>query len=177
MAEGQIHVPLNSDRTPPYKLAGVALAVVVAIVLTLTWCQFRGFFDTNAQLYVLASRSGLAMDPGSKVTYNGVPIGRVEAADAKTIDQATLVLNVDPQYLHLLPSNVDVKLLATTAFGNKYVSFTSPADPAPQRLKGGETIRVSKCEPRYRSQIASPPSSTPCSRPSPRSLSRWTRSS
>ena len=148
IASGQVHAPLNKDRTPPYKIAGAILAVITALVLVLTWAQFRGWFETKAQLTVLTPRSGLSMDPGSKVTYNGVPIGRVKTADASTPDQATLVLNVDPQYLHLLPTNVEVKLLATTAFGNKYVSFTSPGNPTAQRLKDHDKVHVSNlCPP------------------------------
>jgi phospholipid/cholesterol/gamma-HCH transport system substrate-binding protein len=149
VAEGQVRAELNKDRTPPYKIAGIVLAVVAALVLTLTWAQFRGYFDTKAQLYVVTPRSGLSMDPGSKATYNGVPIGRVKdvqvVGHSGQTPEARLVLNIDPQYLNLLPKNVDVKLLATTAFGNKYVSFTSPSNPAPQRLRGGDTIDVSNC--------------------------------
>jgi len=151
VAEGQVHAELNKDRTPPYKIAGIVLAVAAALVLTLTWAQFRGYFDTKAQLYVVTPRSGLSMDPGSKATYNGVPIGRVKdvqvVGHSGQTPEARLVLNIDPQYLNLLPKNVDVKLLATTAFGNKYVSFTSPSNPAPQRLRGGDTIDVSNCSP------------------------------
>ncbi|MEZ0052417.1 virulence factor Mce-like protein [Mycobacterium sp. MAA66] len=144
IADGQVRAPLNTDKNPPYKIAGFALAVIMSIVLAVTWAQFRGYFDTKAQLYVLASRSGLSMDAGSKVTYNGVPIGRLKAAEAITGDgekpEARLVLNVDPEYLDLLPRNVDVKLLATTAFGNKYIAFTSPPAPSPQRLKSGDVV-------------------------------------
>jgi phospholipid/cholesterol/gamma-HCH transport system substrate-binding protein len=136
--------PINKQRTPPYKLAGLAFALAIAAVLSLTWFQFRGYFDTKTQLYVMASRAGLSMDPGAKVTYNGVPIGRLQAAEAVTTGGATpkvrLVLDVDPQYLGLLARNVDVKLLATTAFGNKYVAFTSPPNPLPQRLKDGDVV-------------------------------------
>ncbi|MGB8406925.1 MAG: MlaD family protein, partial [Mycobacterium sp.] len=144
VAEGQVQAPLNKDRTPPYLIAGVVLALVASVILALTWAQFRGYFDTKAQLYVMASRSGLSMDAGSKVTYNGVPIGRLKEAEVVSADgerpQARLVLNVDPEYLDLLPRNVDVKLLATTAFGNKYISFTSPPNPSPQRLKSGDVV-------------------------------------
>ncbi|MDR3662848.1 MAG: MCE family protein [Mycobacterium sp.] len=151
VAEGQVHAELNSDRTPPYKIAGLILALIAAAVLVLTWSQFRGYFDTKAQLYVLTPRSGLSMDAGSKVTYNGVPIGRLKEAQVVgapgETPEARLVLNVDPQYLHLLPQNVNVKLLATTAFGNKYISFTSPPNPSPERLKGGDEINVSQCSP------------------------------
>ena len=150
VAEGQVHAPLNTDRTPPYKVVGVILAVVSALVLVVVWFQFRGYFDTKAKLYVVSPRSGLSMDPGSKVTYNGVPIGRVKEINVvgKEDDtKARLQLDVDPKYLELLPKNVNTKLLATTVFGSKYVSFTSPTDPEHARLKSGDTIDVSKCSP------------------------------
>jgi len=146
VAQGQVHAQLNTDRTPPYKIAGAVLALVAALVLTLTWAQFRGYFQTKAPLYVMYDRSGLSMDPGSKVTYNGVPIGRLKAAEADThvgqAPEARLVLDVEPKYLNLLPENVDVKLLATTAFGNKYISFTSPKNPTAARVKSGDVIRA-----------------------------------
>ncbi|WP_083420409.1 MCE family protein [Mycolicibacterium llatzerense] len=147
IAEGQVHAPLNPDRSPPYRAAAVGLVLFAVLVLALTWFQFRGYFDTKAVLYVMYNRSGLSMDPGSKVTYNGVPIGRLQAAEAQSGSdgrtQAKLVLSVDPQYVGLLPANVDVKLLATTAFGNKYISFTSPANPSPQRVNSGDVINAS----------------------------------
>jgi phospholipid/cholesterol/gamma-HCH transport system substrate-binding protein len=122
------------------------VAVVAIAAMTLTWLQFRGAFDTKAQLYVLASRAGLSMDNGSKVTYNGVPIGRLTGSEVVAAPgekaEAKLILNVDPRYLDVLPRNVDVKLLATTVFGNKYISMTSPPNPTPQRLKAGDTVNA-----------------------------------
>ncbi|MDR3664207.1 MAG: MCE family protein, partial [Mycobacterium sp.] len=151
VAQGQVHAELNKDRTPPYKIAGLIFAVTCALVLTAVWLQFRGYFDTKVRLYVLSTRAGLSMDPGSKVTFNGVPIGRLADVEAVTSEgespQARLVLNVDPQYLNVLPQNVNVKLLATTVFGNKYIAFTSPPSPTPQRLKDGEQVTVSQCSP------------------------------
>jgi len=144
IAEGQVRAPLNRVPAPPYKTAGLALLLVAAAILTLTWLQFRGYFDTTTHFYVMSSRSGLSMDPGSKVTFNGVPIGRLKAAETVTTDgakpSARLVLDVDPGYLRLLPKNVDVKLLATTAFGNKYVALTSPRNPSAQHLNSGDVV-------------------------------------
>jgi len=146
VAAGQVHAPLNRDRTPPYKIAGLIVALVAAAGMTLTWLQFRGAFDSKAQVYVLASRAGLSMDNGSKVTYNGVPIGRLKGSEVVAAPgekaQAKLILDVDPRYLDVLPRNVDVKLLATTVFGNKYISMTSPPNQTPQRLKGGDTVNA-----------------------------------
>ncbi len=77
------------------------------------------------------------MDPGSKVTYNGVQIGRVGSISEVQENgkpAAKLVLDVYPRYLKVIPANVVARIVATTLFGNKYVSFTSPKNPTPQRI-------------------------------------------
>ncbi|AHC23370.1 MULTISPECIES: MCE family protein [Mycobacteriaceae] len=141
----QPSAPLVKPKTPPYKVAGVVLLLVCALVLTLTWLQFRGYFEKRVQLTVMAERAGLAMDPGSKVTFNGVPIGRLAESGVVTVGdvpQAKLTLDVDPKYLSLIPANVQAELRATTVFGNKYISFLSPPDPSAQRLSGGDTVQA-----------------------------------
>ncbi len=137
--------PLNTSRTPPYKLAGVILAVVTIVILVLVYMQFRGDFLQREQLTMISSRAGLSMDPGAKVTYNGVEIGRVGKVEEVTVgDQprAKIVLNVDSKYMHLIPKNVNADITATTVFGNKYVSFSSPKNPTPQRISTSDVIDV-----------------------------------
>ncbi|OBI40135.1 MCE family protein [Mycobacterium colombiense] len=130
-------IQTNSPRTPPYKLAGVAILVVFALALALIYGQFRGNFTPKTELTMLASRAGLVMDPGSKVTYNGVEIGRVGSI-AETVRDgkpaAKFTLEVYPRYLKLIPSNVNADIKATTVFGGKYVSLTTPANPSPQKI-------------------------------------------
>ena len=87
---------------------------------------------------MLAARAGLVMDPGSKVTYNGVEIGRVGSISETVRDgkpAAKFVLEVYPRYLTLIPSNVNADIKATTVFGGKYVSLTTPANPSPQKIR------------------------------------------
>ncbi|MDO3239445.1 MCE family protein [Mycobacteroides abscessus subsp. abscessus] len=139
------HAALNKPKIPPYKLAGLILALVTMMVLALTWMQFRGSFEEKTQLTVLSGRAGLSMDPGSKVTFNGVPIGRLASIDVVTVDdnpEAKLILDVKPQYLKLIPRNVTAELRATTVFGNKYISFLSPSDPSPERISPSTPIRA-----------------------------------
>ncbi|MCG7606851.1 MULTISPECIES: MCE family protein [Mycobacterium] len=139
------HAPMNKPKIPPYKLAGLVLALVTAVVVGLTWMQFRGSFEDKTQLTVLSGRAGLSMDPGSKVTFNGVPIGRLASIDVVNVDddlEAKLTLDVKPQYLKLIPENVTAELRATTVFGNKYISFLSPPNPSSQRLTPGTPIRA-----------------------------------
>ncbi len=86
---------------------------------------------------MVASRAGLVMDTGAKVTFNGVAIGRVASISQIERDQkpaAKLVLEVDPNYIKLIPVNVVATIEAATLFGNKYVSLTSPETPKQQRI-------------------------------------------
>jgi phospholipid/cholesterol/gamma-HCH transport system substrate-binding protein len=137
---------MNSRRTPPFKVAGLVLLVVAAVVVVLVYFQFRGQFQPKTRLTLLAARAGLVMDPGSKVTYNGVEIGRVgtiAAVDVGGQPRAKLSLQVDPRYIRLIPANVDANIKATTVFGNKYVAFSSPKNPVPQRISSRDVIDVS----------------------------------
>jgi phospholipid/cholesterol/gamma-HCH transport system substrate-binding protein len=129
----QVQLPLNTPKTPPYKIAGLVLLVVVLVVVGLVWGQFRGDFTTKEQLTLIAARSGLSMDPGSKVTYNGVEIGRVAQIDSVTVGdtpKAKVILDVEPKFVNLIPQNVDAQIKASTVFGNKYIAFSSPANPS-----------------------------------------------
>ncbi|MCV7322953.1 MCE family protein [Mycolicibacterium confluentis] len=135
----------NKPRTPPYKLAGLVLLLITVLVATALYIQFRGGFDSKTELTLVSDRAGLVMDPGSKVTFNGVQVGRVAAVDPLDQDgttRAKLTLDVDPRYIDLIPANVVTNIQATTVFGNKYVSFTSPDDPDPQRITADDVIDV-----------------------------------
>lgn len=137
--------PLNNPRTPPYKLAGLVLSLLAIVALVLVYMQFRGAFLPREQLTVMAARSGLSMDPGAKVTFNGVEIGRVASVDAVDVGgepRAKITLDVDPKYLELIPKNVDASIDATTVFGNKYINFSSPKNPTPQRITASDVIDV-----------------------------------
>ncbi|KWX24718.1 MCE-family protein MCE1A [Mycolicibacterium wolinskyi] len=134
------------DRhNPPYKAAGAVFLVVVTLVLAFIALLFRGTLEPKVQLTLLTARAGLVLDPGSKVTYNGVPIGRVTSVGTVSDDnlKARVLLDVEPRYLSLLPANVETSIQATTVFGNKYVAFRSPERPSAQRLSPTTPIDVS----------------------------------
>ncbi|OBH13049.1 MCE family protein [Mycobacterium sp. E1747] len=133
----------NPQRIPPYRTTALAFLIVSAVVLGFVWLQFRGQLTPTTRLTMLAPRSGLVMDPGSKVTYNGVEIGRVASISEIERDgtpAAKFVLNVNPKWIDLIPANVDANVKATTVFGNKYVALTSPKKPTPQRITSQHVI-------------------------------------
>lgn len=122
---------VNKVSDPPYKTAGVVFLVLALVIFVLVYLQFRGDFTPKVKLTMFSDRAGLVMDPGSKVTYNGVQIGRVDSISEITRDgkpAAKFVLNVNPKYLSLVPENVNAQIKATTVFGGKYVSLTTPRD-------------------------------------------------
>jgi phospholipid/cholesterol/gamma-HCH transport system substrate-binding protein len=138
--------PLNSSRRPPLKLAGVVFLVLALVLVALVYLQFRGDLTPKTTLTMVSDRAGLVMDPGSKVTYNGVEIGRVSkvaAVDRDGKTAAELTLEVAPRYISLIPANVDAQVKASTVFGNKYVSFTSPKDPVKTRISSSDVIKSS----------------------------------
>ena len=135
--------PLNKPRNPPLKLAGLIFLIIAAVITTFIMLQFRGKLTPKTELTMVSGRSGLVMDPQSKVTYNGVEIGRVSAVLPTTSDgkpAAKLVMQVDPKFIKLIPANVNGDIQASTIFGNKYVSLSSPPNPVSKRISSSDVI-------------------------------------
>ena len=131
---------------PPYKVAGAVFLIITIFTAALLYLQFRGDLTRKAQLTLLAPRAGLVVERGAKVTYNGVEIGRVSGISLVDTDdghQAELTLDVNPRYLEGIPVNVGAEIRATTVFGNKYISFTSPERASPQHITDRDVIDVS----------------------------------
>ena len=138
--------PMNASRRPPLKLAGVIFLIIAALVAALIYAQWRGELTPKTPLTMVSDRAGLVMDPGSKVTYNGVEIGRVSTISAINRDgrqMAQLNLEIQPKFIKLIPANVDAQIKASTVFGNKYVAFTSPKNPSKTRISSSDVIDVS----------------------------------
>lgn len=136
---------MDPRTRPPYKIIGLLGLMVLALVGTGLYAQFRGAFIPKTKLTMLAPRAGLVTDPGAKVTYNGVQIGRVASISEVTRDgvpAAKLVLDVDPKYIDSIPANVGGEIKATTVFGNKYVSLTSPKIADPQHITPSMVINA-----------------------------------
>ncbi len=56
---------------------------------------------------------------------------------------AKLTLDVNPRYIEYIPANVAAEIRATTVFGNKYISFSSPENPSAQRISAHDVIDAS----------------------------------
>ncbi|HEX5255277.1 MAG TPA: MCE family protein [Mycobacterium sp.] len=129
--------PRRLQARPPHKVAGLVTIVVTGLIGLLLYWQFRGDLTPSTQLTMVAPRAGLVMDPGSKVTYNGVQIGRVSSISEIIHGgkpAAKVVLDITPKYVQRIPANVAAAIKATTVFGNKYVALSTPDPPAAQAI-------------------------------------------
>lgn len=121
----------------------LALIVVVAVVVSLFRVYRGDFASSTASITVLTTRAGLLVDTGSKVTLNGVAIGRVRsvhAEDAGRNMSARLNLVVDSRFLGLIPDDANVRITATTVFGVKQVAFTTGRSSTPKHVRDGGQI-------------------------------------
>jgi phospholipid/cholesterol/gamma-HCH transport system substrate-binding protein len=136
---------LDQRGTPPYKTAGLVLLVLSVGVVALTYGLFRGDFTSTTPLTMFSPRAGLVLDPGSKVTYNGVETGKVARLDAigsGATPNAKVTLDIESKYVGLIPKNVYAEVKATTVFGNKYVAFESPKTPSSQHISSTDVIHA-----------------------------------
>lgn len=128
---------------PPHRAAGLVLLTIIGVLATLVFLLFRGDLSPTTALTVESGRSGLVLDRGAKVTYNGVAIGRVSAIEIVQRDgvpSAVLTAEVGSQYLSVMPANVRADVRASTIFGNKYLDFTAPRNPSPQRISSADVV-------------------------------------
>jgi phospholipid/cholesterol/gamma-HCH transport system substrate-binding protein len=121
-------------------LSGLATVVVIVAVVAVALVQFRGGFTETVPVTVVSDRAGLMMNPGAKVKLHGAPVGAVASIQDMPNGQAAIHLALDPSRLRLIPSNVLVDIVATTAFGAKFVELIPPQDPSPQRLRAGQVL-------------------------------------
>jgi virulence factor Mce-like protein len=121
-------------------LAGLVTVVVIAGIVAVAAIQFRGGFTDTAPVTVISGRAGLMMNPGAKVKLHGAQVGTVASIDDLPDGQAAVHLAIEPSRLRLIPANVLVDIVATTAFGAKFVQLIPPEHPSPQNMRAGQVL-------------------------------------
>jgi phospholipid/cholesterol/gamma-HCH transport system substrate-binding protein len=132
--------PQNNSRLKPAWWSAILVIAIVGIVV-LTAALFNRSFTPHVAVTLNSDRSGVMLEPGSKVKLRGVDIGQVSSV-SRGKQNVAMKLDLDPAQLKYIPSNVEAEIKATTAFGNKFVDLIYPSDPSPQRLSAAEQLRV-----------------------------------
>lgn len=119
-------------------------AALVCTIVSLLVLSLVLFFDelTPYQRVSLSSdRAGLVMDPGAKVQYRGVQVGKVAGIRNAGGDSVHISLDIDPDKIRYIPATVDGEIRATTIFGAKYVDLVGDGSPGYSSLAAGAVIR------------------------------------
>ncbi len=115
-------------------------AIALALgLLTVAYLAYNRVLIPSSSVTLRTDVVGNAMQSGSDVKLNGVPVGHVERIRA-TEDGAALSLALKPGVMRLLPDNVVARLLPKTLFGERYVALVDPAHPSSTRLRAGDVI-------------------------------------
>ena len=76
---------------------------------------------------------------------NGVLIGQVRKVEQDG-KEASIEVALEPSSADVLPDNVQVQILPTTLFGQKYISFVMPDQPSEKHLENNDVIPSSQVE-------------------------------
>lgn len=120
-------------------LVGAGAIVLALGLLTVAYLTYNRVLIPSSMVTLRTDVVGNAMQAGSDVKLNGVPVGQVEKISANE-DGAALTLALNPGVLRLLPDNVVARLLPKTLFGERYVALVDPAVPSSTRLRAGDVI-------------------------------------
>ncbi|WP_063840593.1 MCE family protein [Mycolicibacterium chlorophenolicum] len=131
-------------RQLPHIGAGwIALVAVLVIAGAIAFSlgAFNQSFTSKVEVTLTSDRSGLVMEPYSKVKMRGVQVGRVATVAPGGVDSTTIQLYLDPDQIKNIPANVQARISSTSLFGSKFVDLIYPNDPSPRRLAAGAVLR------------------------------------
>jgi virulence factor Mce-like protein len=120
------------------RLLGVVFIVVVVGLISLSIAIYKKAFTSYVEVTLRADHTGNSLLVDSDVKERGIIVGSVKSVTSNG-DGATVKLNLDPDRVKDIPSNVSAQILPKTLFGEQYVSLTVPSDPS-RAIRSGDTI-------------------------------------
>lgn len=125
-------------------VAGIAFLTSMALLIALSIAIYDKKFADVTMITIKADRAGLQLAKFGDVRRNGVLIGQVREVEQDG-KEASIRVALDPEAARELPDNVEVQILPTTLFGQKFISFITPDDPS-GRLEADAVIPSSRVE-------------------------------
>lgn len=123
--------------------AGVTFILTIALLIWLSIAIYEKKFDTVTWVTVDADRAGLQLAKFGDVRINGALVGQVRSI-GEDGRHAVIKLALDPAAAKEIPSNVSVKIMPTTLFGQKFVDLVRPTTPSRTPLTDGQVIPASR---------------------------------
>ena len=133
--------PVVVRSTRPLDLVfGVLFIGIIVTGLIVAVLMYNKAFSPRTEIQLTTGSVGNAMQPGSDVKLNGVPVGEVKRIES-TDDGAVLTLALKPGIAEGLPSDTVARLLPKTLFGERYVQLLADGATSGDGLAAGDTIR------------------------------------
>lgn len=126
-------------------VAGIAFVTMIALLIAFSIAVYQKVFDSVTTVTIQADRAGLQLAKFGDVRINGVLVGQVREI-SEVDNQASIRVALQPDAARQIPANVDVQILPTTLFGQKFVSFVAPDDPSSDSLSDGDVIPANRVE-------------------------------
>ncbi len=126
-------------------VAGVVFITLIALLIGLSIAVYQKKFDTVTMVTIKADRAGLQLARFGDVRINGVLVGQVRSV-SQDGEQAEIKVALQPDAADEIPANVNVQIIPTTLFGQKFVSFVRPENPSKDSLEDGDVIPAERVE-------------------------------
>jgi phospholipid/cholesterol/gamma-HCH transport system substrate-binding protein len=126
-------------------VAGVAFLTVIALLIAFSVAIYQKKFDDVTMVTIKADRAGLQLAKFGDVRVNGALVGQVRSV-GQDGDEAEIKVALNPDAAADIPSNVDVEILPTTLFGQKFIAFVDPDSPSKEGLADGDVIPADRVE-------------------------------
>ncbi|HWU20652.1 MAG TPA: MCE family protein [Nocardioides sp.] len=124
-------------------VAGIAFLLTIAVLVWLSIAIYNKKFDHVTWVTIDADRAGLQLAKFGDVRINGALVGQVRDIGQEG-DHAVIKVALDPAAAKEIPSNVSVRILPTTLFGQKFIELERPADASSTPLRNGDIIPASR---------------------------------
>jgi phospholipid/cholesterol/gamma-HCH transport system substrate-binding protein len=126
-------------------VAGIAFLLAIALLIWFSIAIYNKEFDRSTMVTVKADRAGLQLAKFGDVRMNGALVGQVREI-TQDGEEAEIHIALDRNAAKEIPANVEVEILPTTLFGQKYVAFVRPDAPASDSLEDGDVITSDRVE-------------------------------
>jgi phospholipid/cholesterol/gamma-HCH transport system substrate-binding protein len=126
-------------------VAGVAFLTTIALLIGLSIAVYQKAFADVTMITVKADRAGLQLAKFGDVRVNGALVGAVRKV-SQDGEEASIEVALSPAAAEEIPENVEVEILPTTLFGQKYLAFVDPDDPSSSSLQEGDVIPSDRVE-------------------------------
>lgn len=130
----------DTGRTA-FALRGLAVATALVVGSGVLIAAGNDTLAPSPEVTAVLPASAGPVRENSAVQYHGVEVGRLAAVDG-SIDGSELRLRMDEEFLGQLPTNVRVRVLPRTLFGDQYIDLAVPRGAAPRgTLEAGTTLK------------------------------------